>query len=249
MQAFNFGPPAGTTNTAPFSAGTQQGFRAAPPRPTKRHGADQRIPPRVWRKGVPTDEQLRTLGSDLSGLLRQPELSDVTFVLDDGSSVHAMRAIIASRSEPFRAMLYGNMAEASQSRVKLSGMNTRTLRALVEWAFTGGLVRFFESFPHDASAVSAESPPGYRDGSPQVRRTRGSHDVHALCATSPSLSTSQSLGGMEAAFGFGAPAPAPSYMPRASPASGGPEFSQAAARLINIGSRHGVLVGTSFIEV
>jgi hypothetical protein len=43
---------------------------------------------------------------DLRGLVNNPELSDVTFVVE-GQQVHACRILLAARSEHFRAMLYG----------------------------------------------------------------------------------------------------------------------------------------------
>jgi len=52
-----------------------------------------------------------TLLDDLRGLVNNQELSDVTFLVE-GRPVHASKILVASRSEHFRAMLYGGMRES-----------------------------------------------------------------------------------------------------------------------------------------
>lgn len=56
------------------------------------------------------------LVTDMYRLMNQPELSDVTFLVE-GKEVHANRAILAVRSEYFRVMLYsGGMRESLAAR-------------------------------------------------------------------------------------------------------------------------------------
>ena len=53
-----------------------------------------------------------SLMRDLQGLVNNPDLSDVTFIVE-GRPVYGSRVHLAARSEHFRAMLFGRMREAS----------------------------------------------------------------------------------------------------------------------------------------
>jgi N-acetylneuraminic acid mutarotase len=55
------------------------------------------------------------LSGDLARLLDSPQLCDVTFLVE-GVQVHAVRALLAARSEHFRALLFGGMRESKVRR-------------------------------------------------------------------------------------------------------------------------------------
>lgn len=84
-------------------------------------------------------QQLELLATDLRGLLTNEQLADVEFELDDGAVVCANRAVLASRSQLFRVMLFGDMRESTERKVKLSGIKEATLKGVLEWCYTGGL--------------------------------------------------------------------------------------------------------------
>jgi hypothetical protein len=60
------------------------------------------------------------LSGDLARLLDSPQLCDVTFLVE-GVQVHAVRALLAARSEHFRALLFGGMRESKVRRASATG--------------------------------------------------------------------------------------------------------------------------------
>lgn len=51
---------------------------------------------------------------------------------------HAHRFLLAASSEPFRAMLTGNMREASQRQVQIFGVEPRIVEKMLVFIYTGG---------------------------------------------------------------------------------------------------------------
>ena len=72
-----------------------------------------------------------------SSLLNDPSTHDVTFKTSDGGSVSGHRAIVAASSPVFHAMLYGNMKESNEGEITLPSVDTKTLKALLSFAYTG----------------------------------------------------------------------------------------------------------------
>ncbi|BFF98181.1 BTB/POZ domain-containing protein 9-like [Drosophila madeirensis] len=56
-------------------------------------------------------------GLDMSGLCLNERYSDVEFVVEQRLPAH--RNILAERSEYFRAMLYGDLAESKEREIRL----------------------------------------------------------------------------------------------------------------------------------
>jgi len=57
----------------------------------------------------------------MRSLVNNPELSDVVFLVGkDKIEIHAVRAILASRSNVFRAMLFGSLKEGKQKKIELN---------------------------------------------------------------------------------------------------------------------------------
>ena len=59
-----------------------------------------------------------TLISDMISLINNVTFSDVTFKVD-GTIVHANKAILASRSEHFKSMLFGPLSESKKDCIEL----------------------------------------------------------------------------------------------------------------------------------
>lgn len=58
-------------------------------------------------------DHLNQLSKNLSTLCLNPDYSDITLIVE-GQRLHAHKVILASRSEYFRALLYGGMKESAQ---------------------------------------------------------------------------------------------------------------------------------------
>ncbi|XP_065841023.1 kelch-like protein 3 [Oscarella lobularis] len=65
------------------------------------------------------------------------ELIDVVLVLDDGVEIPAHRLVLASASPYFRAMFNVNMRESCEKRIFLSDVDSASVKALVDFAYTG----------------------------------------------------------------------------------------------------------------
>jgi len=59
-----------------------------------------------------------TLAKDVGLLYDNSELSDVSFVMEN-NSIHVNKAILAIRSKPLKAMLFGGMRESKESKINL----------------------------------------------------------------------------------------------------------------------------------
>ena len=66
------------------------------------------------------------------------EFTDVVFIVD-GERVPAHKLILASQSEYFRAMLYGEMKEASQEDILLPDRPLASPKTVLQYAYTGTL--------------------------------------------------------------------------------------------------------------
>ena len=65
------------------------------------------------------------------------ELIDVVLVLDDGVEIPAHRLVLASASPYFRTMFNVNMRECGERRVLLGDVDSASVKALVDFAYTG----------------------------------------------------------------------------------------------------------------
>jgi hypothetical protein len=78
----------------------------------------------------------------VASLFGDPDISDVTLQGSDGGSVHAVRAILASRSTMFRQKLFGSKSNASlvipgeKQVIKFKHWDCRILHMIVEYCYT-----------------------------------------------------------------------------------------------------------------
>lgn len=78
-----------------------------------------------------------TLSDNLvSALFLNGEYSDVQLVVE-GVSFPAHRIILASRSQYFRALLFGGMKETSQSEIELKAAPTVAFKILLKYIYSG----------------------------------------------------------------------------------------------------------------
>ena len=73
-------------------------------------------------------------------LLFSDQFSDVTFVIEaSGEKIPGHRLILASASAMLARMLYGHFVEGSSREVKLSGVESSTIRSLFRYIYTGSI--------------------------------------------------------------------------------------------------------------
>mmetsp|Transcript_117 Transcript_117/g.255 ORF Transcript_117/g.255 Transcript_117/m.255 type:complete len:473 (+) Transcript_117:147-1565(+) len=87
-------------------------------------------------------KHLINLSQDLSReLLFDEQTSDVHLLVEDASGENSLlpahKAILAARSPVFKAMFFGSMLECRTSQVKVSTFSLDTVRALLQYLYTG----------------------------------------------------------------------------------------------------------------
>ena len=72
-----------------------------------------------------------------SSILNDSSTHDVIFKTCDGGSVSGHRAIVGAGSPVFHAMLYGNMKESTEREIELPSVDTKSLKILLSFIYTG----------------------------------------------------------------------------------------------------------------
>jgi len=82
-------------------------------------------------------DHVELLSSQTSALYRSQEFTDVTFVVE-GSKFFAHRVMLASRSEYFRALLFGGMRETNrETEIELKDTTAPAFDALLKYVYSG----------------------------------------------------------------------------------------------------------------
>ncbi|XP_025196538.1 BTB/POZ domain-containing protein 9-like isoform X2 [Melanaphis sacchari] len=76
------------------------------------------------------------LANDIGTLYLNDRFSDVVLVVN-GERFHAHRVVLASRSDYFRALLYGGLKESHQSEVEISDASINSFKKLLEYIYSG----------------------------------------------------------------------------------------------------------------
>ncbi|XP_050538973.1 BTB/POZ domain-containing protein 9 isoform X2 [Daktulosphaira vitifoliae] len=76
------------------------------------------------------------LASDIGTLYLNDRFSDVVLLVN-GERFHAHRVVLASRSDYFRALLYGGLKESHQSEVEISEASVNSFKKLLEYIYSG----------------------------------------------------------------------------------------------------------------
>ena len=92
--------------------------------------------------------------SHLSNLWDKNEYADVVFLVDN-ERVPAHKAILASESEYFRGLLFGEMKEASMEEIPLLDIPLGAFKKVLQYAYTGKMnieesleVRIYNNMTH-----------------------------------------------------------------------------------------------------
>ncbi|KAL3689433.1 hypothetical protein R1sor_015742 [Riccia sorocarpa] len=92
-------------------------------------------------RGILVDAKLLTqLEVDYRKMVNREELSDITFVCENGVRVHACRMMLAARSSFFRGMLLGGMSGSGNSDVELPKVSSSVLILVLKFLYAGKLV-------------------------------------------------------------------------------------------------------------
>ena len=73
--------------------------------------------------------------NDLRSMINNTLLGDVVFVIE-GKEIRANKAIMAARSEHFRALFYGGMKEQHEGRVEIPDIAVNVFEAILEYLYT-----------------------------------------------------------------------------------------------------------------
>ncbi len=99
--------------------------------------------PNYTNTGVPTDTiPTGSAADDIAGIFGDSELSDVILKGSDGGTVHAVKAILASRSTMFRSKFFGKLGEGDltipgeKQVVVYKHWDCRILLMVVEYCYT-----------------------------------------------------------------------------------------------------------------
>ncbi|KAL3689435.1 hypothetical protein R1sor_015744 [Riccia sorocarpa] len=76
----------------------------------------------------------------LRQLVDNVELSDVTFICEDGVRVRGSRGLLAVRSPFFKRLLFGQMMESKESNVDLPTVSSQVLILVMKFLYTGKIV-------------------------------------------------------------------------------------------------------------
>lgn len=90
-------------------------------------------------KKSPGDIELtQKFSQDMVQLYLNKEYSDVTFLVEH-QKLYAHRVILAARSDYFRALLYGGLAESNQSEIRLHKTPVFAFKALLRYIYSGNI--------------------------------------------------------------------------------------------------------------
>lgn len=73
--------------------------------------------------------------NDLKAMINNSLLSDVVFIIE-GKEIKANKAIMAARSEHFRALFYGGMKEQHENKVEIPDIAYNVFEAILEYLYT-----------------------------------------------------------------------------------------------------------------
>src|SRR5215472_11668548 len=76
------------------------------------------------------------LKDDIASIRTDPTFHDITIVCSDGIEIGACRAILASRSAVFKAMLYGSMQEATSNRIVFPDITSAAMHTVLRFIHT-----------------------------------------------------------------------------------------------------------------
>ncbi|XP_063230023.1 BTB/POZ domain-containing protein 9 [Bacillus rossius redtenbacheri] len=79
---------------------------------------------------------IKFLSEHIGALYLNDEYSDVVLKIE-GQPFHGHKAILAARSEYFRALLFGGMRESQQSEIELKGTTLAAFKCLLKYIYTG----------------------------------------------------------------------------------------------------------------
>ncbi|XP_046382947.1 BTB/POZ domain-containing protein 9 isoform X2 [Ischnura elegans] len=81
-------------------------------------------------------DHVHHLSEHIGALYLNDEYSDVVLLVE-GHRFHGHKAILAARSEYFRALLFGGLRESQQTEIELKGTSVVAVKSLLKYIYTG----------------------------------------------------------------------------------------------------------------
>nr|CAH0111776.1 unnamed protein product [Daphnia galeata] len=86
--------------------------------------------------GLGEVDHVRSLSDNFCALLSSDNYQDITLIVEN-QRIPAHKIILASRSEYFRALLFGGLLESQKSEIELKGISAAAFHALLKYVYTG----------------------------------------------------------------------------------------------------------------
>ncbi|XP_057371374.1 BTB/POZ domain-containing protein 9-like [Daphnia carinata] len=86
--------------------------------------------------GLGEVDHVRSLSDNLNTLLLSDNYQDITLIVEN-QRIPAHKIILASRSEYFRALLFGGLLESQKSEIELKGISAAAFHVLLKYVYTG----------------------------------------------------------------------------------------------------------------
>lgn len=86
--------------------------------------------------GLGEVDHVRSLSDNLNALLLSDNYQDITLIVEN-HRIPAHKIILASRSEYFRALLFGGLLESQKSEIELKGISAAAFHVLLKYVYTG----------------------------------------------------------------------------------------------------------------
>lgn len=102
--------------------------------------SDQHIIPLSPHQSPPVGDvdHSRQLSDSIGRLFEADDFSDLTLIVEN-CRLPVHRVVLASRSEYFRALLYGGMRESSSCEIPLKDVSAVPFKHLLQYIYTGKL--------------------------------------------------------------------------------------------------------------
>ncbi|EFA75696.1 hypothetical protein PPL_10749 [Heterostelium album PN500] len=97
----------------------------------------RRVPPKP--KIANESKQASSLVLEIGSLYDNPSFSDISFILDDGSTLYAHKNILSARCDKFKAMFQGSMRESTENEIKVNEHSSIVFKKMVEYLYTDTL--------------------------------------------------------------------------------------------------------------
>ncbi|CAG8763526.1 10419_t:CDS:1, partial [Acaulospora morrowiae] len=102
-----------------------------------------------------------SLENDFRAIIDDQTLSDLDIICSDDVTIRGCRIILAARSDFFHSLLFGQMREARQNEVTFPKIDSKTMRIILDYIYTGEISKSRGSTPTLDDLIEAYSAAEY----------------------------------------------------------------------------------------